>query len=303
MPEEQAVVTRSEQHYIEDGNLFVRVQNTIYLIHRSTFTKRSPVFQDMFAFPQGDAVGVEGTVEENPLCLAGLDASDWDALLDFLYRPKPHWSLNELISLLKCGHRYQMQDVYDYARLGLTASGKSNLSPILKLYYGIICNNLEWISSSFRTVVGLPLNFISDNEAATIGLFLFRQVALARDEVMAFRSRLVTHTPAVIHHKRCKSRDVCDMSWRYIWHCGFLRIYHDLNEFMTSTKAEHELLGDTSCLHMYPSCAEATKKAVVDSGLFRNEDEIIQRYVSQWVRPQILAPNGAGQDESTQPYY
>jgi hypothetical protein len=103
-------MTRHPDYYLEDGNLVVlvrlvfcnaievhkpgvrQVEGTLFNVHRSTLTRHSSVFRDVFALPAPAAAPnapyiAEGTSDEFPLQLAGIPSVDFERLLWVLYPP------------------------------------------------------------------------------------------------------------------------------------------------------------------------------------------------------------------------
>nr|GAT47640.1 predicted protein [Mycena chlorophos] len=95
----------------------IRVENTIFKVHRYLLTQASPVFASMFELPQGDLC-VEGTSEEAPIVLAGDSAKDFGALMKYLYEPgrnlvlqdrdMPASELQAIFGVARLAHKYEM---------------------------------------------------------------------------------------------------------------------------------------------------------------------------------------------------
>lgn len=98
---------RHPELYFEDGNLITQVniisteiecqgrrltvwqvENTLFNVHRSIFTRHSVVFSDVFALPKpAPGSSVEGSSDEFPLQFPGISSVDFERLLWILYPP------------------------------------------------------------------------------------------------------------------------------------------------------------------------------------------------------------------------
>ncbi|KAK7692000.1 hypothetical protein QCA50_005405 [Cerrena zonata] len=81
-------VTRHEDYYFDDGNLVLRIENTLFRVFRSTFIRHSSTFSDLFDLPPpSQSKEVEGTTDYNPIILSGISVVDFERLLWVLYPP------------------------------------------------------------------------------------------------------------------------------------------------------------------------------------------------------------------------
>ncbi|KAF7320527.1 BTB domain-containing protein [Mycena chlorophos] len=110
--------TRHPEFYLKaDPLCVIRVENTIFKVHRYLLTQASPVFASMFELPQGDLC-VEGTSDEAPIVLAGDSAKDFGALMKYLYEPgcnlvlqdrdMPASELQAIFGVARLAHKYEM---------------------------------------------------------------------------------------------------------------------------------------------------------------------------------------------------
>jgi len=104
-------VVRSE-FWFEDGNIVVQAQRTQFRLHRSVLSMQSPIFRDMFAYPQPE----DGpTVDGCPLVHLPESSKDVRNFVKLLYdaiktyvREKPV-SASLLKTMLHFGKKYEME--------------------------------------------------------------------------------------------------------------------------------------------------------------------------------------------------
>ena len=68
-----------------DDDLRHQVENTLFRVFRSTFTRHSGVFRDLFNLPKPVGGSPEGLDDDNPLHFSGISAVDFERLLWILY--------------------------------------------------------------------------------------------------------------------------------------------------------------------------------------------------------------------------
>jgi hypothetical protein len=93
----------SAMHWHEDGVTFLRVrnnttldeasmltiikvENTLYRVHRGVLIQKSPIFRDMFALPSAENQQPEGTHQDNPIFLEQVTSEEFDDLLQWIYK-------------------------------------------------------------------------------------------------------------------------------------------------------------------------------------------------------------------------
>jgi hypothetical protein len=76
--------TRHPDLWFDDGSIVLKVETTLFRVHRTTLCKHSTVFADMFSIPQPlDQVTMEGC----PVVHLPDSATDFACLLKALYDP------------------------------------------------------------------------------------------------------------------------------------------------------------------------------------------------------------------------
>ncbi|KAF7346640.1 BTB domain-containing protein [Mycena sanguinolenta] len=117
-----ADVRRDNDHYHPTGDSIIRVENTLFKIHRFPFLRHSPVFATMFDLPIGAGVP-EGASDDFPIVLAGETASDFRAVIKYMYASPmqlqigsiPVTALLEVIAVAKFSHKYAMDQWKEWA--------------------------------------------------------------------------------------------------------------------------------------------------------------------------------------------
>ncbi|KZT19975.1 hypothetical protein NEOLEDRAFT_1076570 [Neolentinus lepideus HHB14362 ss-1] len=78
-------LVRDDKYYRADGDCVIRVENTLFKVHRFLLGRDSSAFQDMFSFPTSDKEVAEGSNDENPVQLVGDTVEQFRWLLSVLY--------------------------------------------------------------------------------------------------------------------------------------------------------------------------------------------------------------------------
>ncbi|KAF7329380.1 BTB domain-containing protein [Mycena kentingensis (nom. inval.)] len=109
-------VTQHSEFYAEGDPLCtIRVENTLFKVHRYLLTQASRVFRDLFELPQGDPSTTEGRSDDNPIILCD-SAADFASLLKYLYASGcnvtpadiPFSELQNVFAVAELAHKYQM---------------------------------------------------------------------------------------------------------------------------------------------------------------------------------------------------
>ena len=70
--------------WFDDGSIVLNVETTLFRVHRTTLSKHSTVFEDMFSIPQPPD---QATIEGCPIVKKPDSARDFAYLLKALYDP------------------------------------------------------------------------------------------------------------------------------------------------------------------------------------------------------------------------
>ncbi|EKM51541.1 uncharacterized protein PHACADRAFT_261745 [Phanerochaete carnosa HHB-10118-sp] len=116
---------RDETYYLQDGSCILRVQNTLFNVHRTLLAKDGSLFSSMFSLPQGEHE-IEGISDECPIHLSGETVSEFKNFLWVLYA-LPHElaeitgpqidlaRLNRLIDIARVSFKYHFRSLETWA--------------------------------------------------------------------------------------------------------------------------------------------------------------------------------------------
>lgn len=77
--------TRSSAFWYDEGNVVLRVNDTLFRIHRGVLHTHSVVFQDTFKMPQPEGEPLLEGCQVVPMM--GDAVEDWENILMFMYQP------------------------------------------------------------------------------------------------------------------------------------------------------------------------------------------------------------------------
>ncbi|KAJ7629387.1 hypothetical protein DFH06DRAFT_1480382 [Mycena polygramma] len=108
-------VVRDSEYYKEGGDCRIRVEDTLFSIHRFLLERDSPTFQTMFQLPQGGEKA-QGSTDEDPIVLAGDTAEQFRSLCWALYalpdetakESETGKSMEKLLDVATISHKYQL---------------------------------------------------------------------------------------------------------------------------------------------------------------------------------------------------
>ncbi|KAJ7246349.1 hypothetical protein C8J57DRAFT_1476037 [Mycena rebaudengoi] len=106
-------LTRSTEHWFDDGSIILQVEATQFRIHKSILSLHSSVFRDMFTVPQpANEPLIEGCAK---VSLSGDTVQDWIFLLNAMYPADPTPpteveipSFGVVTAFLRLGKKYDM---------------------------------------------------------------------------------------------------------------------------------------------------------------------------------------------------
>ncbi|KAJ7457199.1 hypothetical protein B0H11DRAFT_211164, partial [Mycena galericulata] len=108
---------KDQRYYRADGDCTVRVEDTLFKIHRYHLSEESSVFRSMFSLPSG-LLTSQGQDDDNPIVLSGDTPAQFRAFLSFAYSNPSQLQINrmsvddleKLANMTSFAHKYVLQD-------------------------------------------------------------------------------------------------------------------------------------------------------------------------------------------------
>lgn len=134
MPE----ASRDDTYYFSDGSCVLRVESTLFNVHRTIISRDSSLFSTMFELPQGD-LEVDGRSDTHPLILPGDSVEAFKNFLWALYA-LPHElmivhtakaDLNKLMDIANISFKYHFKSVETWSLDAINDHVNRKESPIL----------------------------------------------------------------------------------------------------------------------------------------------------------------------------
>ncbi|KIY65850.1 hypothetical protein CYLTODRAFT_491994 [Cylindrobasidium torrendii FP15055 ss-10] len=165
-----------------------RVEDRLYKVPRYYFENHSEIFGSTFGLPRTEKTASEGQSDDNPFCLPGITAKEFDCLLRIIYPMKPEgdsptYSISDWRAVLKLSTMWGMSSTRQSAiqNLGRLATSDPVDAIVLAKTYDVP----EWLRSGYIELVK-RVQPISVDEAQLIGaqsaiqLFHIREAALVK---------------------------------------------------------------------------------------------------------------------------
>ncbi|KAL1733859.1 hypothetical protein EV714DRAFT_269464 [Schizophyllum commune] len=155
--ENLAALRTFDKGYTHGGDVFIKVGDQLFYLHRYHLCAASPVFAGLFSLP-GEDQSVEGMTMDTPIKLEGVKASDFESLLYFFYDSAYEWlpgvdpnSIHMWESILHLADKFVMDEVKAVALHALGRRGA--LGDAHKLALCVRYNiNKTWAESSFKQI-------------------------------------------------------------------------------------------------------------------------------------------------------
>ncbi|KAJ7718208.1 hypothetical protein DFH07DRAFT_1068085 [Mycena maculata] len=132
-------LVRDERFYYPSGDCIIRIENTLFKIHKFHLVNNSPIFSGMFELPVGGTP--EGSSDDLPIFLQGDTASDFRSLLKYismhlntqimLIRPS---ELPHVIAVTRLAHKYDLAAWQKWAFLVVASHFKTQAPKSLTSY-------------------------------------------------------------------------------------------------------------------------------------------------------------------------
>ncbi|CAE6479407.1 unnamed protein product [Rhizoctonia solani] len=147
--ETSEIFDRHPKFFFDNVLVSIRVENTLFNVHKYQLAK-SEVFSDMFKVPKAkDGEPEEGSSPERPIVMKGVAASDFAALLTFLYanqfsseQPTPEASC--IIPAYRLAHMFNFSELCAY----LLPFAEEHLDDVDKIVFAKEFDAREWLASA-----------------------------------------------------------------------------------------------------------------------------------------------------------
>ncbi|OCH91167.1 hypothetical protein OBBRIDRAFT_834423 [Obba rivulosa] len=180
---------KRSRFFLDDDELIIfKAEDTLFRVHRYFLERDSELFRGLFSCPPGKG-GAEGKTEERPVELPGVDAFEFECLLDFLYDgmyalTSPARTIQQWMALLSISSRF----MFDKIR----AMTINALSPRLDAMERIALSSQfdipQWLKPALVDLC-MREKPLSDDEGRRIGFETSLQIARARESFQAGRSK------------------------------------------------------------------------------------------------------------------
>ncbi|KAF8209913.1 hypothetical protein K438DRAFT_1497631, partial [Mycena galopus ATCC 62051] len=111
------------EYYYSSGDSVIRIENTLFKVHKPFLTYNSAVFATLFDLP-GVTGRAEGLSDDLPIVLEGETAENFRIILKYVYArfiaSVSIAALAEMISLVQSAHKYEMDDWVNWGLQVLT---------------------------------------------------------------------------------------------------------------------------------------------------------------------------------------
>jgi len=176
---------RHHEYYIEGADLIIRVENTLFRVHRFFLKRDSAYFRIKLPHPPSPGDVTKGSSDNNPLDLEDALTVDFERLLWVFYNPK--YSIydattEEWTSILKLSHQW---DLIEVKALAIRELENLQIPALQKIViYQKYAVDRKYLQAAF-TALAVRDEPITIEEGRELGLETALQVARAREAARA----------------------------------------------------------------------------------------------------------------------
>ncbi|KAF5365175.1 hypothetical protein D9758_005360 [Tetrapyrgos nigripes] len=189
---EPATPRRDDVYYWE--LVTFQVEDLLFRVPRHHFQKKSHVFRDMFALPQGDQEP-EGNSDANPIKLEGILATEFTSLLRALY---PRYITGKMDANIDWKSVLKLATLWEFLELRMSTVDKlSSSQPPMTAWEKIELGRRyfvhNWLRSGYVDLVSQP-ETLSKEEAETIGYAAAFSISRLREESRKKQRKILSST-------------------------------------------------------------------------------------------------------------
>ncbi|KAK0494930.1 hypothetical protein EDD18DRAFT_288587 [Armillaria luteobubalina] len=157
------------------------VEKQLFRVARHLFVNTSEVFSTMFSLPQENVGVVDGSDDEHPLVLQGVESADFENILEALVAQQRTATLDQRgwLSVLKLATMWGMQDV---RRLAIKELTKLRMTDVDRVVYGKDYAVVDWVISGYWDLANRKTT-ISTEEISRLTLPTCRKVWQAQASI------------------------------------------------------------------------------------------------------------------------
>ncbi|KAL1700238.1 hypothetical protein EV121DRAFT_273211 [Schizophyllum commune] len=275
--ENLAALRTFDKGYTHGGDVFIKVGDQLFYLHRYHLCAVSPVFAGLFSLP-GEDQSVEGMTMDTPIKLEGVKASDFESLLYFFYDSAYEWlpgvdpnSIHMWESILHLADKFVMDEVKAVALHALGRRGA--LGDAHKLALCVRYNiNKTWAESSFKQICSRGQS-LRDEELEILPPKMAGAVSRAREALLWKSAQRMTVPSADVVQQVVRTGGRRWLTHAMLWHreMTVAEVQLDVTG-TTSPRIERLSLPDRACLlprytaGQYEDMATRSEKYYVDTG-------------------------------------
>ncbi|KAI0726910.1 hypothetical protein C8Q72DRAFT_887192 [Fomitopsis betulina] len=140
---------RHKSLYLTGEPVIIRVEETLFRVHRHFLTRHSKVFADLFKLPPVAGKPGEGLTDEHPIILEGVTCRDFERLLSLFYpeniRVGDLSTTEEWTSVLALATKW---DFAEYRQLAIARLAQL-ASPVDRILLGRRYDVPEWLTAAY----------------------------------------------------------------------------------------------------------------------------------------------------------
>ncbi|KAJ7175736.1 hypothetical protein C8R46DRAFT_1214199 [Mycena filopes] len=197
---EPLATRRHEEYYFEDGNLVIQVSGILFRIWDGSLRRHSKAFP-IPPVSLLDKVANDGTDDEHPLVLEGVDPADFERLLWIVYPPVlgqcKATTPRDWTAILDLATRWKFLDIRELAIRSL-GTAVPDLDPVEKIELAHKYNiKREWAYAAYVALCSRPaaLDVI---EGRQLGIETTVNVAFAREKLDKWGRKKVEEVKKVV---------------------------------------------------------------------------------------------------------
>ncbi|KAJ7914172.1 hypothetical protein B0H13DRAFT_1611831 [Mycena leptocephala] len=150
----------------------------------------------------------------------------------------------------------------------------------------------QWIEPAFRSLMKRPESSLTLRNLAEIGEIGCYYLMQTKDKIRKNRAHLAFSTPKLCHSRGCKTPGTCEYSWQREWWGGFARLIHhpDIPLLFGDIPKTLIQVRDGGMDGVCDNCLHLTIDSVLEEGKFQEEDDEIEKTITELMKYQTDEP-------------